>query len=76
MSKTIEVNGAVVCPTCGTTFRDLAELVNVHSVGLAMYGNCPKDGACVPCEGLWRKVKDTSANVSLHKVNYDKRRTW
>jgi len=70
MSKTIEVNaGVVVCPTCGTLFTKLDELVNVHSVGLMMVANCPRDGACIPCAALWHKDRDTSAKEPLHKVN-------
>ena len=64
-----KVNGEVRCPTCGTLFTKLDELVNVHSMGLVMYANCPKCGACVPCAALWHKDKDTSAKNSLHKVN-------
>ncbi len=49
------INKEVKCPTCGTLFVKLTELLNVHSLGLALYGTCPKCGACVPCAAIWKK---------------------
>jgi predicted protein tyrosine phosphatase len=66
-------NGELRCPTCGCLFRKISELTNVHSAGLALFGECPRCGCKIPCETLFvvtsREVKSANfVKFDLHKV--------
>src|SRR5450759_2542729 len=41
------------CPKCGKVYTRIQELLNVHNIGLALFGTCPACGARVPCAELW-----------------------
>jgi hypothetical protein len=52
---------AVTCSGCGKVYRDLAELLEVRMIGLALAGSCPSCGARIPAGGLWRcKRRETT----------------
>jgi len=48
-------SAGVQCPSCGRLFNQIEELVNVHECGIAIFANCNKCGALLPCENLWHK---------------------
>ena len=44
------------CWSCGKEINALSEVKNVHSLGLSLQGECPKCGALVSVNSLWRKA--------------------
>jgi hypothetical protein len=47
----------------------LAELLNIHSVGLAMYGSCPNCGCYIECSQLFKVIKREVYHGFDKKVN-------
>lgn len=45
------------CQGCGQLIRDISELSEVGSLGLALRGRCPHCGGWVFCQDLWKKTK-------------------
>lgn len=43
------------CPSCGRAYRQVLELKDVQSVGLALKGACRNCGTRFGINGLWRK---------------------
>lgn len=54
----------VVCPGCGRSYRDLNELANVRSLGLALMGTCLKCGARFGVSELFRVTRRLDAKVA------------
>lgn len=47
----------ITCDSCGQIIREIGELKEVRSLGLALRGRCPNCGGWVWCEQLWKKTK-------------------
>jgi hypothetical protein len=47
----------ITCYKCGQIIREIGELSEVHSLGLALMGKCPGCGTRINCQELWKKTK-------------------
>jgi len=48
----------IKCFKCGREIREIGELSEVRSLGLALLGTCPGCGARINCQQLWKKRKE------------------
>jgi phage FluMu protein Com len=47
----------IKCPKCKEITTDILKIHDIHSVGLALFGNCPSCETLVPVAELWRRDK-------------------
>jgi phage FluMu protein Com len=47
----------IKCPKCKEITTDILKIHDIHSVGLALFGNCPECKTMVSISELWRKDK-------------------
>jgi len=47
----------ITCYKCGQIIRDIRELTEVRSLGLALMGRCPGCGTRINCQALWKKTQ-------------------
>jgi len=47
----------ITCKGCGQLVKDISELSEVGSLGLAFRGRCPHCRGWVYCQDLWKKTK-------------------
>jgi predicted ATP-dependent serine protease len=64
----------ITCPKCGQIIREIGELSEVRSLGLALRGKCPSCEAWVFCDELWKKTKTIDkTRVRATTKNQEKR---
>lgn len=47
----------IECKKCNKKLFSIADVENVKTIGMALYGNCKKCGERQSVAGLWRRTK-------------------